>query len=247
MLSPFCTLETAHGTLIVNKNDWAGDDGHRFGVSHQLLTNREFEKIEVHGLKTLIDRQRTNNGDGVVVLDCGANLGVHSIDWGRHMRGWGQVFSVEAQKMIFCSLAGAIALNNLDNVTPIHAVLGTDCGIFEMACPDYNKPGSFGSFELSPVKMDVGQEIDYTKTTPVRMISIDSLEFERLDLIKIDVEGAEAMVLRGAKETLKRLHPIIHIEVNKSDSNELMALLEECGYNHIRDGFILGNWIVEKI
>lgn len=247
MTSPFSILNTAHGIMIVNKNDWAGADGSRFGVSHQLLTHGCFESVEVDGLRELINKQHKLNGNGVVVLDCGANIGVHSIDWGLHMKGWGEVISVEAQKMLFCSLAGAVALNNVDNVTPIHAVLGPHCGVFEMATPDYNVPGSYGSFELTPVKMDVGQSIDYAKTTPVNMISVDSLELARLDLVKIDVEGAEADVLKGARETLTRLNPIIHIEVNKSDSNELKTLLKECGYNHIRDGFILGNWIAEKI
>jgi FkbM family methyltransferase len=245
MGSPFSILETAHGKLIVNQNDWAGEGDSKFGVSHQLLTKGEFETIEVSGLKGLIDQQHSKNGDGVVVLDCGANLGVHSIDWATHMSGWGEVISVEAQKMIFCSLAGAVALNNLDNITPIHAVLGEECGEFEMATPNYNLPGSFGSFELTPVTMDVGQQIDYTKTTPVRMISIDSMNLPRLDLIKIDVEGAEASVLRGAKDTLMRLHPIIHIEVNKSDRKELAQLLMSYGYTNFRDGFILGNWVVE--
>ena len=45
-----------------------------------------------------------------------------------------------------------------------------------------------------------------------KMITLDSLNLEQLDLLKIDIQGAEPMALRGGAETLRRCKPVIIIE-----------------------------------
>ena len=59
----------------------------------------------------------------------------------------------------------------------------------------------------------------------------------RVDLLKVDVEGAELALLRGAKEVLRRHRPLLLLEVNEgslsrqgSSSAEVLALLDEAGY-----------------
>jgi hypothetical protein len=42
--------------------------------------------------------------DGVVVIDCGANIGAHTIEWGKRMTGWGSVLAIEAQERIYYAL-----------------------------------------------------------------------------------------------------------------------------------------------
>ncbi len=65
--------------------------------------------------------------------------------------------------------------------------------------------------------------------TSVRQVSVDSLGLEP-DLIKIDVEGMEADVIRGAKETIKRHSPVLYFENNGKDSAAVAGALDEIGY-----------------
>jgi FkbM family methyltransferase len=50
-----------------------------------------------------------------VAIDCGANIGTHTIEWAKKMTGWGAVIGIEAQERIFYALAGNIAINNCFN------------------------------------------------------------------------------------------------------------------------------------
>jgi hypothetical protein len=59
---------------------------------------------------------------------------------------------------------------------------------------------------------------------------LDMLEFERIDLIKIDVEGMELDVLEGARASIDRYHPILTIETIKTDFDRLTKLLTELDY-----------------
>ena len=77
---------------------------------------------------------------------------------------------------------------------------------------------------------DIGQKIDYNKTIDVDLKTIDSLALERVDFIKLDVEGMEEAVLEGAKITIKKLKPILFIEVLKSNPDTINKNLSSLGY-----------------
>jgi hypothetical protein len=84
---------------------------------------------------------------------------------------------------------------------------------------------NFGGVELkSPVDADV---------RPIPLITLDSLNLPRVDLIKIDIEGMEINALHGAAELIKSNKPILFIEWIKSDQQELVSLLDAFGYNKI--------------
>ena len=63
----------------------------------------------------------------------------------------------------------------------------------------------------------------------VRVKTLDQFNYNDVDFIKIDVEGWEPKVLRGAKKTIDRCNPVICVEINKGD-NESQWLLESWGY-----------------
>jgi FkbM family methyltransferase len=237
----FVTAATDHGTMIVNRFDQLiVDDTGGYGVGLQLLEKAAYDPEEVSLLLRMLDLRRECYGDGVIAIDCGANIGVHTIEWAKHMTGWGVVLAIEAQERIYYALAGNIAINNCFNARAFHAAVSTACGTMKMPMPDYSVTGSFGSLELK--KRDnmesIGQPIDYSesKMTSVSTMSLDSLNLSRIDLIKIDVEGMEIDVLAGAANCIDRLKPILLIETIKSDGNELRAWLERHGYMPIQIG-----------
>ena len=61
---------------------------------------------------------------GRIWLDCGANIGVHAVNWARHIFPEGQVLAIEAQERIFYALAGNLLLNNVHNARAIWAAVG---------------------------------------------------------------------------------------------------------------------------
>jgi FkbM family methyltransferase len=86
---------------------------------------------------------------------------------------------------------------------------------------------------MSRTPMDAGHEV---QTFSVKTETLDSIVTGRVDLIKIDVEGAELLVLRGAKETITRNKPVIVFEhgLGGADSyghspEQVFDLLTECG------------------
>lgn len=237
----YVLASTNHGSMIVNRHDRRDlRDGTAFGVGHQLLSNSAFDPGEVELALGLLGLRRQNFGPGVFAIDGGANIGVHTIEWARHMHGWGRVLAFEAQEPVFYALAGNIALNNCWNASARWCALGAAAGHIDVPEPDYLRPGSFGSLELRQRQNTefIGQQVSYDAEDCVRtqMISIDSLELDRLDFLKLDVEGMELDVLEGARATIERCKPIVMAEMIKTDRQALARFLEDAGYHLITEG-----------
>lgn len=228
--------------MIINRNDYhlfAEDMG--YGVGYELLKNSSYCQQEVDFSLALLSKRRVNFGPGVVAIDCGANIGVHTVEWAKLMHDWGEVISFEAQEKIYYALAGNIAINNCLNVTARLAAVGDHCGEIEVPQLNYLSPASFGSLELQKTEQNenIGQQVDYANTKPVPLVTIDSLHLKRLDFIKIDVEGMEEAVLMGAKESIQQFHPIMMIEVIKSNQSAIEDFLTEMGYQFYGAGLNL--------
>jgi len=71
-----------------------------------------------------------------------------------------------------------------------------------------------GATEMEDVRALEGAGFDYYA---VRMIPLDSLKLDGVGLVKIDIQGAEALALRGAEETLRRCNPVVLIEEKPYD------------------------------
>ena len=232
----FVLASSAHGTLILNRLDYCMlNPGEAFGVGHQILNRSSFELHEVRTLQNLLTLRRNYHGNGVSVIDCGANIGVHTIELARHLDGWGEVYAFEPQERIFYALAGNIAINNCFNARVYQAAVGAAPGLMRMPVPDHQVPASFGSLELrdSPTREDIGQPLSYHEDDMdlVEVVTIDMHDFDRLDLIKVDVEGMELDVIAGAEQTLARCRPMLLIETVKIDAAVLRTRLVEQGYH----------------
>lgn len=236
----FVLMSTNHGAMIVNRNDYKMiTESAGFGVGFQLMNTSSYDRFEVSSTLGLLRARRSDYGDAVVAIDCGANIGVHTIEWARFMSGWGSVYSFEPQEKIYYALAGNIALNNCFNVTARLAAVGGKCGTIAIPEVNYCIPSSFGSLELIPSDCNeyIGQNLDYDRAVRhVDMLTLDSLNLSRIDLVKIDVEGMELQVLQGAQESILRCRPQLIVEIIKSDEKAVAELLDAAGYRSFSMG-----------
>jgi FkbM family methyltransferase len=230
----FILGSTDHGTMIFNRFDQTTGPGGPFGMAHDLFSNSAYDPADVTLMLDILKLRRKFHGDGLIAVDCGANIGVHTVEWARFMTGWGTVLAFEAQERIYYALAGNIAINNCFNASAVNAAVSNRSGSMKIPRPNYLANASFGSLELKKAERTefIGQVIDYSedKMVDVSMVHLDALNFPRLDLLKIDVEGMELDVLEGAAKCIAEKRPILLVEYLKSDVDALRARLEGLGY-----------------
>ena len=236
----FVIAATQHGSMILNRFDHYQSDVGQWGVGFELLRDGAFSANEVSLCLALLAKRREHFGDGVFALDGGANIGVHSVEWAKAMDGWGKVLAVEAQERIFYALCGNLAINNCFNAKALHAALGETEGQIPVPTLDYLSHASFGSLELKKRSMNepVGQPVSYTdlNTNMVRLLHIDGMSLDRLDFLKLDVEGMEEEVLRGASASIGQHRPILLVERIKSNGQALEAFFAHHGYRSFMTG-----------
>ena len=210
------------------------------GVKYMLFDSPDFitHIVNITGqfeIELVTATENALNGKPGVVLDIGANLGTYTVPLAvrnPHL----DIISFEPQQAIYHQLCGNLALNGIENVTAYNIAVGEVAETIELAMPDYTKEENIGGFSLDPfVKSKTPTSEGMTR--PVDVITIDSLGLDNVCMIKIDVEGLEINVLRGAKETIERCGypPIIFESWTQYDwwldkQQELFDYIEGMGY-----------------
>lgn len=151
---------------------------------------------------------------GDVIIDAGANIGTHTLALAKLVGKSGVIHSFEPQQEIYEILLDNINANNLKNVQAYWAAIGSSSGKCRLPKIDYSQVNNFGLVSI------VGEG-----DPEVPLVTIDSLELPKLNLIKIDVEGAEADVIRGSVSTLRRLRPILYVENNNRQKRKALVEL----------------------
>lgn len=155
-----------------------------------------------------------------VVLEVGANIGVHTVLLSRLVGPSGQIHAFEPQRSIFQILCGNLALNNRQNVVAKQIGLGDKQETLRISPPGIDAAANFGGVTL---KSEGDEAID--------VVTVDLLGLTRLDLIKIDVEGMENAVLKGSAETVRRLRPVIYVENDRAETSpSLIRTIFDLGY-----------------
>ena len=144
---------------------------------------------------------------GAVVLDVGANVGAWTIPLARKIGTAGTVCAFEPVPANRLRLEQSIALNALINVQVSPLALGDDSRSVDMWLKSEQTGADSGTAAVVPVG---------TGHLTVSMSTLDEWAahagLQRLDFIKLDVEGAELLVLAGAPQVLKRFRPLILAE-----------------------------------
>lgn len=133
---------------------------------------------------------------GWVVLDVGANTGVYAVQQAR--RG-AHVYAFEPNPGCYRRLQRCVRANDLESrVTSVNCALGATPGLAELVVPEGLT--TMGSLRPEWSPGDGGSDVKVDVETVDRVVS--ELGIERIDLLKVDVEGLELDVLEGARETL---------------------------------------------
>jgi FkbM family methyltransferase len=171
---------------------------------------------------------------GTTAFDVGANVGMYSVALGRAVGPDGQVISVEPDTDNVSRLRENLALNSITNVRVVEAAAGEDDQMVELRLADdraYN----------SVVQIEAGHSVVDTATVPsVRLDQVwEDLGCPAVSFLKIDVEGAEALVLRGARAMMRAAYPAVLVEANHEANLALLrSELEPLGYRRSsREGF----------
>lgn len=144
--------------------------------------------------------------DDSVILDIGANIGSHTLAYGQKAVK-GQVIFFEPQPIMFSLLSKSVKTAGLSNVTGHCAAVSDVIGTVYFEFPNYGEIGNFGMVKRSDSTEQQGVEDN------VRMITVDSLELDRCDFIKIDAEGGTTSILAGAANTIEKYSPMIATEL----------------------------------
>ena len=184
-----------------------------YSVDSQLYYSGEFEPTTVAMLRELVK-------PGGTVFDVGANIGYLSLILRTCVGEAGRVVSFEPMPRVFERLRANIELNRFENIEPVHAGLGDSAGSAMLA-------------------LDRAIRLDGRagEPQPAELVTLDDYvarhAISRLDLVKIDTDGAEPAVLRGAGRALERFKPIVVIELGareKGSAAESIDLLRHHGY-----------------
>lgn len=167
--------------------------------------------------------------EGFTVLDIGANIGVHTLFFSKVVGDTGRVIAFEPIKRICEQLKKSIAINDFQNIVLNNYALGDKQTNAKINILKENMGGS-SIYNNKDTKFDSEENI---------MIKVlDNLNLPRIDFIKMDVEGYEWNVIKGAKNLLERDRPNIVFEYNpisydeeeKGSSLEFLRYLKSLGY-----------------
>lgn len=223
MSMPDSIIELKNNTKLFLPNypsDW---------IQQQIADNNKFYEEE---LLMDLDQYLDKNS---VIFDIGANIGNHVVYWGK-ITNVKRIHAFEPINSVFKTLEENIKINQLEDKVQLNMV-----GIGDKNCNasiGKNVWGCENTYQIENLGITRLEE-DGIGDIPV--ISLDSyinsenFNDNKIDFLKIDVEGLEYEVIDGAKECLQKYKPKIFIESFDNVFPKMNALLEKLNYKKVRD------------
>lgn len=190
-----------HGPMLYNKHDQY--------VGRSLQLYGEYNRDEWDVLSQLVDPDD-------IVFEIGANCGAHTVPLAKKAA---VVYAFEPQRIMFQLLCANVALNHLSNVEAFPLAVGKEAGSIAVPQLSPEHENNFGALELGGIGDQVG------------MVQLTKDWLPPPSLIKIDVEGMELDVLRGAENLLLEVRPLLYVENDREEKGqELIDWLREREY-----------------
>jgi FkbM family methyltransferase len=182
----------------------SGGDGDDY-YSH-IRDGADLTDPVLHALRPVV-------GEDAVCVDAGANIGIHSLGMS-HLAPQGHVYAFEPSPGAFDWLQRNLSQNGVTNVTAVQSALSDRVGTIGFHDVPFFTAGSFTAEEGSYLGSGaVGSNLVEVPCTTLDTF-VEAHRVQRVDVVKIDVEGAELAVLDGAQRTLADHRPVVVMEFN---------------------------------
>lgn len=195
---------------------------------------------------------------GSTVFDIGANVGSHALPMARDVGPQGRVYAFEPVPWAVNKLKRNLELNRFGNLV-LESIALSDVNEIDVQMEfraSFKIGAGLGVSQDGRINSGWWNECDQIK---IQMQTLDSYvsshQITGVDLIKLDVDGFEGKVIRGALETLKRFHPIIIMEIAPAWTKmrgdniaDILQQLTELGYGFYTEvGFNRIDNIMDRI
>jgi FkbM family methyltransferase len=201
-----------NGVAVVGGNDCLSNEMKARGLTSDLMLRDILPLIKP--------------GDWVV--DAGAAMGDHTAAYLQAVGETGRVYAFEPQPEFFKCLT-----HNCPKAICINGPLFSMHKDFYLHSPQENIGAGYLDDESTSDNPDV------IITGPFPTVILDEMELERLDYVKLDIEGSEYFAMLGMNDTVRRCKPKFVIEMNPGptermglSSLNIYELLEQWGYDH---------------
>lgn len=197
-------------------------------IAREVCFTGQYEPQDTALVKALL-------GAGMTFVDVGANWGYFTLLASHLVGASGRVVSFEPDPRLFPILKENIAQNNLSNVTALQLAAATEAGTLMMA--GYDEAGDNQGLSRLVENAGVNEKLFPVQTQSVDTM-LDELGIERVDLLKMDIEGAEELALRGMSKGLSgdryscillEIHPTILAERGRT-AEDVVDLMLKAGY-----------------
>lgn len=195
-----------------------------------LLENDAIARTLLRGVRwephfSVVVNEFVSPGDNVV--DCGANFGYNSVILGKKITNSGVLISIEPQSLIYKQLISNLFLNGILNTKLVNSCIGEESNqLVRLQRVNYNQDN-----------VNIGNTGIGGDGELCNVISLDDLCDVKINFIKIDVQGYELFLLKGAKNIISRDKPDLFIEIEDHQlirfgihKKQIIDLLKDHGY-----------------
>lgn len=202
------SLQTRHGPMLALVGD-------RY-ITRSLELYGEFSQGEWDLFAQIVK-------PGMTVVEVGANIGAHSVALARACFP-GPLYLFEPQHRVFQILCANLALSGIGNAIAYPEACSDQAGVVVVPPLDYAAALNFGG-------VSVQADAKGIEGVRVRATPLDSLGLAACNILKIDVEGFEVQVVRGAAETIRKFRPLLYVENDRAaHQQELISLIAGMDY-----------------
>lgn len=187
-------------------------------VSRSLEVYGEWSFGEIRSLSKMLMKSDS-------IIEAGANIGAHTVFLAKDLVPEGKVFAFEPRRILFQTLCGNLAINEIENVNAFQIGLGEKAEMMREAKMDFGSGLNAGGYALGDLP-GTDEEIKIERLDDIINPS------EHISLIKADIEGYELNLLKGAENLILRDRPFLYLENDRPErSTELLSYLLNIQYD----------------